>query len=106
MVLKKQLIATTENSSVSAEARMSSSDLQMHVEVALVKKDVENLQKDVTGIKEKMVDKDDLSVVTRKVDKIESNSTWVVRLILGAILLQAVYWLLRGGLSIPLPRLP
>lgn len=105
MVPRKPSTATIENTSYSAEAEASRVDTATAVEIALVKRDVENLQKNVDEIKNKMAEKEDLAVLQSDVKTIKANGSKIIWIVIGALALQVVAWLLRGGLhGIPVPR--
>ncbi|WP_368668049.1 hemolysin XhlA family protein [Geobacillus sp. BMUD] len=59
---------------------------------------IEKLESDVIELKTRIAVHDSkIDKIENKIEKIESNTSWTVRLILGAVILAALNLLLKGG---------
>ncbi|UQD53855.1 hemolysin activation protein [Bacillus methanolicus] len=59
---------------------------------------IEKLESEVSEIKTRQaVHESKIDKIENKIEKIESNTSWTVRLILGAVILAALNLLLKGG---------
>jgi len=59
---------------------------------------IEKLEGDVIEMKTRLaVHESKIDKIENKIEKIESNTSWTVRLILGAVILAALNLLLKGG---------
>jgi hypothetical protein len=58
----------------------------------------EHLNSRVSALEVKVAVHDaELASIKHKMDKIESNSTWTFRIIVGTLVLSVLDWLLKGG---------
>lgn len=59
---------------------------------------IEKLESDFIEMKTRLaVHESKIDKIENKIEKIESNTSWTVRLILGAVILAALNLLLKGG---------
>lgn len=60
--------------------------------------EVKQLQQEISQIKERLaVAESTIAKVEQKIEKIDNNTSWTVRLILGAIILAALNLVLKGA---------
>lgn len=66
--------------------------------MATEKERIESLEKDVSTLKIEMaVAKSEIGTIKDTLTKINSNTTWTIRLIIGAIILALINLILKGG---------
>lgn len=62
------------------------------------KERIESLEKDVSTLKIEMaVAKSEIGTIKDTLSKINNNTTWTIRLIIGAIILALINLVLKGG---------
>ncbi|MEK5205310.1 hemolysin XhlA family protein [Bacillus sp. FSL R10-2789] len=67
-------------------------------EIQQIKSDQKDLQRDIRNLETRTtVNEKDIVNITKLLDKIGANTTWILRIIIGAIVTALIGLLLKGG---------
>ena len=62
---------------------------------------VQKVENELSDLKTRVaVAERDISTIMNKLDKIDSNTTWIVRLLSGAIIMLILGFIFKGGMNI------
>ncbi|MEW9139065.1 hemolysin XhlA family protein [Bacillus wiedmannii] len=67
-------------------------------EIQQIKSDQKDMQRDIRGLETRTtVNEKDIVNINKLLDKISANTTWILRIIIGAIVTALIGLLLKGG---------
>lgn len=62
---------------------------------------MQKIEQDISDLKTRLaVAERDISVIMKKLDKIDSNTTWIVRLLVGGFVVAILGFVIRGGTNL------
>ncbi|PDY48440.1 hemolysin XhlA family protein [Bacillus pseudomycoides] len=72
--------------------------LELKQEIQQIKSDQKDMQRDIRNLETRTtVNEKDIVNINKQLEKISANTTWILRIIIGAIVTALIGLLLKGG---------
>ncbi|HDR8172035.1 TPA: hemolysin XhlA family protein [Bacillus thuringiensis] len=71
---------------------------ELKLEIQRIKSDQKDMQRDIRNLETRTtVNEKDIVSINKQLEKISANTTWILRIIIGAIVTALIGLLLKGG---------
>ncbi|EEM17178.1 MULTISPECIES: hemolysin XhlA family protein [Bacillus] len=72
--------------------------IELKQEIQQIKSDQKDMQRDIRSLETRTtVNENDIVNINKQLEKISANTTWILRIIIGAIVTALIGLLLKGG---------